>query len=77
MPVPWPNQSWSTDVTWASTRWRGKHVNNAAYKALLTSLVYHIWMERNRRRFENVRRDARTLSMTILNDVRQRIISAE
>ncbi|KAL2248375.1 UNVERIFIED_CONTAM: hypothetical protein Sindi_2689800 [Sesamum indicum] len=64
-------------VTWASTRWRGKHVINAAYRELLASLVYHIWMERNRRRFENVRRDARALSNTILDDVKQRIIYIE
>ncbi|KAK4384283.1 hypothetical protein Sango_3076100 [Sesamum angolense] len=42
-------------ATWgsmASSRWRGKHVVNAAYRSLLASLVYHIWQERNFRRFQ-------------------------
>ncbi|KAL0455708.1 UNVERIFIED_CONTAM: hypothetical protein Slati_0910000 [Sesamum latifolium] len=45
---PWPHISWEHGIEWASARWRGKHVVNATYRALLASLVYRIWQERNR-----------------------------
>ncbi|KAL0411535.1 UNVERIFIED_CONTAM: hypothetical protein Slati_3743200 [Sesamum latifolium] len=35
------------DLFWASKRWRGKHLLNAAARTLLASIVYNIWMERN------------------------------
>ncbi|KAK4381920.1 hypothetical protein Sango_2921200 [Sesamum angolense] len=31
-----------TRFQWAASRWRGKHVVNAAFRSLLASLVYHI-----------------------------------
>ncbi|KAK4380831.1 Retrovirus-related Pol polyprotein from type-2 retrotransposable element R2DM [Sesamum angolense] len=52
IPLPWPYRDWQHGVQWASSRWRGKHVVNAAYRSLLASLVYHIWQERNSRRFQ-------------------------
>ncbi|KAL0281816.1 UNVERIFIED_CONTAM: Retrovirus-related Pol polyprotein from type-2 retrotransposable element R2DM [Sesamum radiatum] len=42
----WPYYNWSSVIRWASARWRGKHVVNAAYRALFASLVYHLWQER-------------------------------
>ncbi|KAL0361527.1 UNVERIFIED_CONTAM: hypothetical protein Sradi_3837200 [Sesamum radiatum] len=47
----WPYSSWDTTIRWASAKWRGKHMVNASYKALLASLVYHLWEERNHRIF--------------------------
>ncbi|KAL0455488.1 UNVERIFIED_CONTAM: hypothetical protein Slati_0888000 [Sesamum latifolium] len=44
----WPNRAWGTDIEWASRKWNGKHYVNAAYRALLSSTLYHIWQERNR-----------------------------
>ncbi|KAK4395894.1 hypothetical protein Sango_1743700 [Sesamum angolense] len=38
----WPNRQWTFDIEWASAKWRGQHVVNAAYRALLVSLVYHV-----------------------------------
>ncbi|KAK4384012.1 hypothetical protein Sango_3100800 [Sesamum angolense] len=43
---------WQHGIQWASSRWRGKHVVNAAFRSLLASLVYHIWQECNSRRFQ-------------------------
>ncbi|KAL2228516.1 UNVERIFIED_CONTAM: hypothetical protein Sindi_1831300 [Sesamum indicum] len=60
---------------WASCRWRGKHIVNIAYRALLASSVYHIWKERNLRRFEHVERTPNTMALLIVDDVKQRIIS--
>ena len=53
----WPNRVWIVDVLWAASIWRGKHYVSTAYRALLASCVYHIWHERNIRRFDGVRRD--------------------
>ncbi|KAL2237307.1 UNVERIFIED_CONTAM: hypothetical protein Sindi_0922400 [Sesamum indicum] len=33
----WPNREWTTDIAWASQRWRGKHIVNMSYRALLAS----------------------------------------
>ncbi|KAL0313726.1 UNVERIFIED_CONTAM: hypothetical protein Scaly_2906800 [Sesamum calycinum] len=30
----WPNRAWGEDITWASTRWKGRHIVQAAYRAL-------------------------------------------
>ncbi|KAL0287138.1 UNVERIFIED_CONTAM: hypothetical protein Sradi_7131200 [Sesamum radiatum] len=53
--LPWPYHNWSI-IRWASARWRGRHVVNAAYRALLSSLVYHLWRERNLRVFQHTSR---------------------
>ncbi|KAL2253039.1 UNVERIFIED_CONTAM: hypothetical protein Sindi_0098600 [Sesamum indicum] len=71
----WPNRDWANDIEWASRSWRGKHIVHIAYRALLASSVYHIWKERNLRRFENVERTPSTMALLIVDDIRQRIIS--
>ncbi|KAL2224881.1 UNVERIFIED_CONTAM: hypothetical protein Sindi_3121800 [Sesamum indicum] len=38
----WPNREWTRDVEWASRKWRGKHIVNVAYRALLGACIYHI-----------------------------------
>ncbi|KAL0405878.1 UNVERIFIED_CONTAM: hypothetical protein Slati_3901700 [Sesamum latifolium] len=74
---PWPYWDWTNGISWASSRWREKHVVNAAYRALLASLVYHVWQERNRRRFQSTERTPSVLGHCILEECKQRIISAE
>ncbi|KAL2230832.1 UNVERIFIED_CONTAM: hypothetical protein Sindi_1677600 [Sesamum indicum] len=74
---PWPNRDWARDIDWGMKKWRGKHIINVAYRALLGSCVYHIWKERNMRRFEHEERLASTLAMLIIEDIRHRIISIE
>ncbi|KAL2240830.1 UNVERIFIED_CONTAM: hypothetical protein Sindi_0724200 [Sesamum indicum] len=71
----WPNRDWANDIEWASRRWRGKHIVNITYRALLASSVYHIRRERNLRRFEQRERTPSTMALLIVDDVRQRIIS--
>ncbi|KAL2251924.1 UNVERIFIED_CONTAM: Retrovirus-related Pol polyprotein from type-1 retrotransposable element R2 [Sesamum indicum] len=71
----WPNREWKRDVEWASRKWRGKHIVNIAYRALLSACIYHIWRERNLRRFEHTQRPERVLATCIVYDVRQRILS--
>ncbi|KAL2224782.1 UNVERIFIED_CONTAM: putative mitochondrial protein [Sesamum indicum] len=52
----WPNRDWVSDVEWGARKWRGKHIINISYRCLLGSCVYHIWRERNLRRFEHEER---------------------
>ncbi|KAL2251939.1 UNVERIFIED_CONTAM: hypothetical protein Sindi_2316200 [Sesamum indicum] len=66
----WPNRDWATDIEWATRKWRGKHIINRAYRTLLAACVYHIWKERNLRRFDHTERTPATLSILIINDVR-------
>ncbi|KAL2230714.1 UNVERIFIED_CONTAM: hypothetical protein Sindi_1665800 [Sesamum indicum] len=73
--VPWPNREWGRDIEWATRKWRGKHIINSAYRALLGSLVYHIWRERNLRRFQQIEHPANALASFIVDDIRQRILS--
>ena len=63
------------DVEWASRKWRGKHIVNVAYRALLGACIYHIWRERNLRRFEHTHWPEAALATCIIEDVKQRIIS--
>ncbi|KAL2228923.1 UNVERIFIED_CONTAM: hypothetical protein Sindi_1872000 [Sesamum indicum] len=71
----WPNRDWKTDIEWASQKWRGKHIVNISYRALLASCVYHIWRERNLRRFEHTERTPSTMALLIVEDIKQRILS--
>ncbi|KAL2252845.1 UNVERIFIED_CONTAM: hypothetical protein Sindi_0079200 [Sesamum indicum] len=73
----WPNRDWATDIEWVTRKWRGKHIINRAYRTLLAACVYHIWKERNLRRFDHTEQTPATLSILIINDVRQRILSVD
>ncbi|KAL0283848.1 UNVERIFIED_CONTAM: hypothetical protein Sradi_7215000 [Sesamum radiatum] len=73
--LPWPHRDWQHGVQWASSRWRGKHVVNAAYRSLLASLVYHIWQERNSRHFQQRSRPPSIVGSLVVEEIRQRIIS--
>ncbi|KAL0455266.1 UNVERIFIED_CONTAM: hypothetical protein Slati_0865800 [Sesamum latifolium] len=70
----WPYTSWSLVIQWASVRWRGKHVVNASFKALLASLVYHLWQERNRRIFQHITRSPNDVARLIVSEIRELII---
>ncbi|KAL2251903.1 UNVERIFIED_CONTAM: putative mitochondrial protein [Sesamum indicum] len=54
---------------------RGKHIINISYRCLLGSCVYHIWRERNLRRFEHEESPPSVVANLIVEDVRQRILS--
>ncbi|KAL0304621.1 UNVERIFIED_CONTAM: hypothetical protein Sangu_3073900 [Sesamum angustifolium] len=71
----WPYMEWQRGVTWATARWRGNHIVNAAYRSLLASLVYHIWQERNRRRFQAINRPPSIVASIVIEEVKQRILS--
>ncbi|KAL0294407.1 UNVERIFIED_CONTAM: hypothetical protein Sangu_3219400 [Sesamum angustifolium] len=73
----WPYVDWKQGITWASKKWRGNHLVNAALRATLAALVYHIWAERNQRKFSATSSSAESISNRVLEDVRMRIMAAE
>ncbi|KAL0453159.1 UNVERIFIED_CONTAM: hypothetical protein Slati_1294000 [Sesamum latifolium] len=73
---PWPQIAWERGIECAFARWRGKYVVNAAYRVLLASLVYHIWQERNRRRFQSTSHPPVIVGSLIVDEIKQRILSA-
>ncbi|KAK4381629.1 hypothetical protein Sango_2948900 [Sesamum angolense] len=32
----WPNRAWAVDIAWASKRWNGRHIVQAAYKSFVS-----------------------------------------
>ncbi|KAK4382058.1 hypothetical protein Sango_2909300 [Sesamum angolense] len=73
----WPNRAWGEDITWASTRWKGRHIVQAAYRALLSAIVYHIWRERNQRVFQHSERPSTTIARNAAEEIRQKILSLD
>ncbi|KAL2251110.1 UNVERIFIED_CONTAM: hypothetical protein Sindi_2233300 [Sesamum indicum] len=73
----WTNRGWMIDGMVVARKWRGKHVVNASYRNLLASLVYHIWQEPNRRKFQQLDREPSALANIILDEIRLRILSEE
>ncbi|KAL0286729.1 UNVERIFIED_CONTAM: hypothetical protein Sradi_7141100 [Sesamum radiatum] len=71
----WPYLEWQQGIKWASKKWRGNHLVNAALRATLAALVYRIWAERNNRKFIATASSAETTSNKVLEDVRMRIMS--
>ncbi|KAL0307933.1 UNVERIFIED_CONTAM: hypothetical protein Sangu_3001900 [Sesamum angustifolium] len=47
----WPYTDWKMGIKWASKKWRGSHLVNAAYRSLLAAVIYYTWKERNNRIF--------------------------
>ncbi|KAL2226343.1 UNVERIFIED_CONTAM: hypothetical protein Sindi_1993000 [Sesamum indicum] len=74
--IEWASRKWKgKHIEWASRKWRGKHIINVAYRTLLGSCVYHIWRERNMRRFEHTARTPVTIASLTIEDVRLRMLS--
>ncbi|KAL0284815.1 UNVERIFIED_CONTAM: hypothetical protein Sradi_7188300 [Sesamum radiatum] len=73
----WPNRGWQHDITWAARRWRSRHLLNEASRALLASIVYNIWRERNSRIFSDIASSSEAVAVRALEEVRYRIISED
>ncbi|KAK4383920.1 hypothetical protein Sango_3108200 [Sesamum angolense] len=55
----------------------GRHIVQAAYRALLAAIVYHIWQERNQRVFRHITRPSSTIARNAIDAIRQKILSIE
>ncbi|KAL0401482.1 UNVERIFIED_CONTAM: hypothetical protein Slati_4178100 [Sesamum latifolium] len=73
----WPFVNWNSGIKWAMARYRGKHLISTAYRATLAFLVYHIWKERNSRRFSNISSTLEEVSHLVEDQIRLRTISEE
>ncbi|KAK4384355.1 LINE-1 reverse transcriptase [Sesamum angolense] len=73
----WPKEGWQQGITWASKRWRSPHLINAASRALLAALVYHLWIERNNRKYTDTGSAAESVAKWVMEDIRLRIMSEE
>ncbi|KAL0285595.1 UNVERIFIED_CONTAM: putative ribonuclease H protein [Sesamum radiatum] len=54
-----------------------EHIVQAAYRALLSAIVYHIWRERNQRVFQHIERPSTTIATIAVAEIRQKILSLE
>ncbi|KAL0283803.1 UNVERIFIED_CONTAM: hypothetical protein Sradi_7216300 [Sesamum radiatum] len=81
LPLIYPHQTdeikwkFNKGILWASRRWRGTHLLNMASRALLAAIVYHIWGERNSRRFLATSSSADSVAARAIDEVRYRIMS--
>ncbi|KAL0445469.1 UNVERIFIED_CONTAM: LINE-1 retrotransposable element O protein [Sesamum latifolium] len=71
----WPHLDWDRGLQWAQTRLRGRHLITATHRATLASLVYHIWRERNKRRFVGTETTPVEVAHMVETQVRLRIQS--
>ncbi|XP_059635631.1 uncharacterized protein LOC132277803 [Cornus florida] len=73
-----PN-SWQYLITWASHHWRNNNgfYSNSVAKLALSSLVYNIWMERNRRIFKKNFLSQNALLQQVLDRIRQKLLSSQ
>ncbi|KAL0416477.1 UNVERIFIED_CONTAM: hypothetical protein Slati_3479600 [Sesamum latifolium] len=72
-----PNIGWLHTIAWATCRWRGRHPMNAASRALLASLVYHIWMECNARRFSTQSAPPENTAHRCMEQIRTRLLGED
>ncbi|KAK4381539.1 hypothetical protein Sango_2958200 [Sesamum angolense] len=70
----WPHTDWKMGIKWASKKWRGSHLVNAAYRSLLAAVVYYTWKERNNRIFQGTSTSAEGVTKIIIEHMRSRIL---
>ncbi|KAL0455501.1 UNVERIFIED_CONTAM: hypothetical protein Slati_0889300 [Sesamum latifolium] len=71
------SSGWQNTILWASRHWRGRHPWNALSRALFASVVYHIWMECNKRRFGNAFADPGHMAKLCLEQIRLTLLGAD
>ncbi|WMV19835.1 hypothetical protein MTR67_013220 [Solanum verrucosum] len=57
--------TWDDHLTWCIIRAKGKSLNAQIFKMVYAELVYGIWIERNRRIFENKGRQSEEIAKEI------------
>lgn len=56
MSITRQNNHWDNEVSWLSQKVNNRSSTGAVLWFLFTALVYHIWVERNNRRFQQTKR---------------------
>lgn len=70
----WQPQSLSTLVTLISTM-KGRGLKNILAKLTFIVTLYHIWLERNRRKFQGLHNGLASIVVRICTDIRYRLMS--
>ncbi|WOG90545.1 hypothetical protein DCAR_0309789 [Daucus carota subsp. sativus] len=65
--------SWDEFIREASTRWKGKSLHALINKLILAAVVFHIWLERNRRLFQQKRKQSGQIIAEIDDDIRRKL----
>ncbi|KAM3344365.1 hypothetical protein P3S68_024072 [Capsicum galapagoense] len=63
------NMGWTDEIQWISTHAKGKHLRAAILRMSFVATVYHIWLERNQRTFQQKKRTIDTLIKRIIQDI--------
>ncbi|KAK4434206.1 hypothetical protein Salat_0583300 [Sesamum alatum] len=72
-----PSLCWQEGVQRMSACWKGHHLWNAAQRATLVSVVYHIWKARNCKRFQSLCMPPEATAVGVLEQVKMRMTSTE
>ncbi|KAL0415953.1 UNVERIFIED_CONTAM: hypothetical protein Slati_3427200 [Sesamum latifolium] len=73
--LTWLGSTWQQRVIWASKKWRRRQLMKAVDRATIAALIYHVWMERNKRRFQGSSTSPEAVARQTLEVVRCRILS--
>ncbi|XP_059668885.1 uncharacterized protein LOC132313970 [Cornus florida] len=65
---------WNDFIFWASHHWSSKSIANAINKLALSASLYHIWVERNSRIFQDISSNQNTVLLKITNSIRERLL---
>ncbi|KAJ0805652.1 hypothetical protein HanPI659440_Chr02g0080731 [Helianthus annuus] len=68
---------WGDVVDWLSVRARSKSAANLVARILVAASAYVIWQERNARLFKNQLRPPETISVTIIQMVRYKLMGVK
>lgn len=63
------SMGWREEVQWANLHWKGKLAKAAVFRMSLAATVYHIWMERNQRIFQQRKQQREAISRQIIQDL--------
>ncbi|KAI8538315.1 hypothetical protein RHMOL_Rhmol09G0092900 [Rhododendron molle] len=72
--VNWHSRTWSEWVTFLSNK-KGKSLHVVLTKLVFTATVYHVWIERNIRKFQNKSCSGEVVAHKIYSMVRARLLS--
>ena len=74
--IKWPAMPWSRLLRWASTTFKGKkNLQGHIARTLLSTTVYSLWLERNKRTFRDGFRSSQHLTKEIIQCVRLHLTS--
>ncbi|XP_019261681.1 PREDICTED: uncharacterized protein LOC109239557 [Nicotiana attenuata] len=62
-------KGWNGEIKWAIEHVKGNGSKTMLYRLCMTGVVYHIWLERNRRLFQKIKRSSEDITRQIVRDI--------